>query len=42
MIRSIWKCSEKQIILMNDNDPQLTLYPAMYNSHKTVGNTRMA
>ncbi len=31
MIRSIWKCSDKQIILMNDNDPRLIFYPPIYD-----------
>jgi len=31
MIRSIWRCSDKQFILMNDNDPRLSFYPAIYN-----------
>ena len=33
MIRSIWKCSNKQIILMNDNDRRLTFYPTIYDKH---------
>jgi hypothetical protein len=31
MIRSIWRCSDKQMILMNENDPRLTFYPAIYD-----------
>jgi hypothetical protein len=31
MIRSIWRCSNKQMILMNENDPRLTFYPAIYD-----------
>ena len=37
MIRSIWKCSEKQIMLRKDNDSRLTFYPNMYDSNKDYG-----
>jgi Protein of unknown function (DUF2971) len=37
MIRSIWRCSNKQIMLMKDNDPRLTFYPTIYYSNEDYG-----